>query len=128
MNPRSTPTKPQNRTLLGKGLALNANSTAAQAISIGASKYIIRRIVAAGASVSLTTAVGEVYTDSGATSPATSGLVQSSLDATAKFKDGTLQAAVTGSYLTESSLYFKCSVAQGSAATVDVYIYGDILE
>lgn len=121
--------------LLGKLVAANMNSTADQQIVMfsNPSKFILRRIVATNASVSLTTAVGGIYTavSKGGVAVVAASQAYSSLSALTLFLDLTLNATGSASTTVKSSipnLYLSLTTAQGGAATADFYVYGDILE
>ena len=116
-------------TLLGSRIAANFNSTADQIIPIAANKYIPRRIIALNASSSLTTAAGGIYS-----SPAKAGSplvaatqVYSALTAPAKYLDLTTTAIVGTDVYSSPILYFSLTTAQGTAATGDIFIFGDIV-
>ena len=121
--------------LLGTLIGANMNSTADQIITMfsNPAKYIIRRIVVANASISLTTAAGGVYTaaSKGGTAVVASSQAYSSLSASTLFLDLTLSTTGSASTTVKSSipnLYLSLTTAQGAAATADVYVYGDILQ
>lgn len=115
--------------LLGFLSAANMNSTADQAIAIGAAKYIVRRAVVYGASLSLTLAVGGIYTGAGKTGNAIVAATQvySGLTGATKFLDLTLASIAPTDYLTASSLFLALTTAQGAAATANVAVFGDSL-
>jgi len=119
--------------LLGQLISANMNSTADQQITIfsAPAKYIIRRIVVTNASVSLTTADGGVYpqTSKGGTAIVAAGQAYSGLTASAKFIDLTIASGYTsgGDVLTATNIFLSLTTAQGSAATADVYVFGDIV-
>jgi len=113
--------------ILGKLLGANMNSVADQAIPITATKYIVRRIVVTNASANLTLAVGGFYTaaSKGGTAVVANTQVYTALSASTKTLDLTL-AALTD-VLSVATLYFALTVAQGGAATADIYVIGDAL-
>lgn len=114
--------------LLGKLASANMNSTADQAIPISSSKYVIRRIVAVNASTSLTLAVGGFYAAaSKATAIVANTQVFSALTGASKYLDCTVNALALSDIRTETTLYLSLTVAQGGAATMDVYVFGDTL-
>ena len=115
--------------LLGKLTSANMNSTADQAIVMGSSRYIIRRIVVENASTSLTLAVGGFYTaaSKGGTAIVANTQIYSGLTASSKFIDLTLAAILATDVRTETTLYFSLTTGQGSAATANISIYGDDL-
>lgn len=115
--------------LLGKLTAGDFNSTSDQAISINSSEYIVRRIVASNASISLTTAVGGIYTAASKTTPLVANTqVYSALTAPTKYKDLTLTALAGTDVITAATLYLSLTTPQGVAATADIYIIGDRLD
>jgi hypothetical protein len=115
--------------LLGELIGANMNSTGDQQIVIfsAPAKYIIRRIVATNASISLTTAVGGIYTavSKGGTAVVANSQAYSTLSAGTKFLDLTL--ASNTDYRTATSLYLSLTTPQGAAATADIFVYGDIV-
>lgn len=115
--------------LLGELIGANMNSTGDQQIVIfsAPAKYIIRRIVATNASLSLTTAVGGIYTavSKGGTAVVANSQAYSTLSAGTKFLDLTL--ASNTDYRTATSLYLSLTTPQGAAATADIFVYGDIV-
>ena len=115
--------------LLGELIGANMNSTGDQQIVIfsAPAKYIIRRIVATNASLSLTTAVGGIYTavSKGGTAVVANSQAYSTLSASTKFLDLTL--ASNTDYRTATSLYLSLTTPQGAAATADIFVYGDIV-
>jgi len=115
--------------LLGELIGANMNSTGDQQIVIfsAPAKYIIRRIVATNASISLTTAVGGIYTavSKGGTAIVANSQAYSTLSASTKFLDLTL--ASNTDYRTATSLYLSLTTPQGAAATADIFVYGDIV-
>ena len=119
--------------LLGQLIGANMNSTADQQIVIfsAPAKYIIRRIVATNASISLSTAAGGVYpaVSKGGTAIVAAGQAYSGLTASGKFIDLTIASGYTsgGDVLTVGSIYLSLTTAQGTAATADIYVFGDIV-
>lgn len=119
--------------LLGQLISANMNSTSDQQIVIfsAPAKYIIRRIVATNASTSLTTAAGGIYpaVSKGGTAIVAAAQAYSGLTTSAKFVDLTVASAYTtgGDVLTVKSIFLSLTTGQGSAATADIYVYGDIV-
>ena len=119
--------------LLGQLISANMNSTGDQQIVIfsAPAKYIIRRIVATNASISLSTAVGGIYpaVSKGGTAIVANSQVYSGLTASGKFVDLTVASGYTsgGDVLTVKSIYLSLTTPQGAAATADIYVYGDIV-
>ncbi len=113
--------------ILGKLIGANMNSTADQAIPLNSTNYIIRRIVVTNASASLTLAVGGVYTGASKSGTAIVSAVQaySGLTGATKTLDLTLAALTT--ILTGAQIYFALTTGLGSAATADIYVFGDDL-
>lgn len=115
--------------LLGRLLSANMNATTDQIIPINSQKYTVRRILVTNASINLTTAVGGFYTaaSKGGTAIVANSQAYSTLSASTKFLDCTLEAILTTDVRTESKLYFSLTTPQGAAATADIYIVGDSL-
>jgi len=116
-------------TMLGQLTGASLNSTADQAIPIGAAKYIVRRIVATNPSGTPTLAAGGIYTGAAKTGTVVVGAAQaySALSAALAALDLTLAAGALGAALTAAQLFFALTTAQGSAITVDLYVFGDAL-
>jgi len=108
---------------------LNFNTTIDQAINIPIRSYIVRRVTVKNASVSLTTAAGGIYTGASKTGQALvdAGQTYSTLITSAYYKDLTLDAALAYSILTAQQVFLSLTAAQGSAATADVIIDGDVV-
>lgn len=111
-----------------RGADMNVDTD--QAIAINSARYIIRRIVAQNASISLTLAAGGIYTAAvkGGTAIVTAAQVYSALSAASKFLDLTLIAALGTDILTVTTLFLSLTTAQGAAATCDFFILGDRLD
>lgn len=120
---------PNSSKCLGRLIGANMNTTADQPISICASKYIVRRIIAVNPSTSLTVALGGVYTGANKSGTAVVAGTQAytGLTGSSKFTDATLASGVVGDVLTVPELYFSLTTAQGGAATADIFIFGDDL-
>lgn len=114
--------------MLGTLAAANFNTTADQPITINATKYVVRRIVVTNCSASLTLAAGGFYTaaSKGGTAVVAAAQLYSALTAATKYLEATLQNVATD-VLTATPLYLSLTVAQGGAATCDVYVIGDSL-
>lgn len=115
--------------LLGKRTGADMNSTADQAITINAAKYLIRSIVVFDSSGSLTLAAGGVYTGAAKTGTilVAAAQVYAALTVATKILPLTLTAAATADYLAATSLFLSLTVAQGAAMTATVAVYGDDL-
>lgn len=114
-----------NPTLLGK-LSANMNTTADQAIALSlgtATKYIIEKILVTNASASLTLANGGIYTGAAKGGTAiVAAQIFSALTASTK----TLVLTLVGllDVLSTNPIFLSLTVAQGSAATADIYVFG----
>jgi hypothetical protein len=115
--------------LLGFQRGLNMNITTDQAIVVSATTYILRRIIATNASLSLTLAVGGVYTaiSKGGTVLVAATQIYSALTGVAPALDLTLAAGALGTTLGVTPIYLSLTTAQGAAATADFYLYGERL-
>lgn len=102
----------------------NMNSTADQAMTkIGTfSGYIIERIVATNASISLTTAAGGIYTAAakGGTAIVAAGQAYSGLTTSAQ----TLALTLANTDRRTETPILSLTTAQGAAATADFYVIG----
>ena len=115
--------------ILGSLTGVDCNSANNDnAITITATRYIIRRIIIDNGSISLTTATAGVFTAAaaGGTTVATDQAL-SALTATTKWKDITLAAIAGTDVFTSGTLYFRTGTAQGAAATCNVYVEGEDL-
>lgn len=112
-------------TLLGFA-ACNCNVTTDSSIPISSSKYIIKEIVAYGASTSLTTVVGGIYdaASKGGNVIVANSQTYSTLTGATLFKDLTLATFPSTTYQTSTALFFSPTTPQGATATVIVAIYG----
>ncbi len=115
--------------LLGRATGLNFNSTADQPIRICSGLYRVAQILVinASANLALSAAAGGLYT---ATSKGGTAIVSAlqgyaTLSASSKILGLTLATILTTDIRTERTLYFSLSSAHGSAATADIYIYGN---
>lgn len=106
----------------------NFNSNADQILSpYFSGKYRPKRIVITNASISLTTAAGGFYTaaSKGGTAIVANTQTYSSLTTALLALEATL--AVPNNVLAAATpLYLSLTTPQGSAATADIYIHGDI--
>ena len=114
--------------LLFKLIGANMNSTSDQAFikNGGFSRYVINQIIADNASTSLTLAAGGIYTGAGksgvivvAAAQAWAALISSIINL--------IPALANSNSRTEAGLFLSLTVAQGSAATCDFYVYGTAL-
>lgn len=123
-NPASVSSLLQDR-LLWSLTAANMNSTADQAFTKAFSftNFAIDRIIVTNASTSLTLAAGGVYTatSKGGTAVVAAAQVFSGLTASGL----TLPLTLANTDMrTGANLYLSLTVAQGGAATADLYIIG----
>ena len=90
----------------------------------------IRRITVQNCSTSLTLAAGGIYTatSKGGTAIVASTQVYTVLTGGSKVLDVTLAAIVATDVLTAKPLYLSLTTGQGSAATCNVAVFGDILD
>ena len=110
--------------LLGSAQAVNLNAVGDTVIPVISctGNYSVQSVIVANASTSLTAAYGAVYSGPGATGTAVkSAYALSGNDSTTKV---VVTAATSTNILTGTPLYFRCTTAQGAAATADVFIYG----
>lgn len=132
MNSPGTPiqgeTRPGN-VCLGRIVGANMNSTGDQQIPIAAGRYVVRFITAQNPSISLTTAVGGIYTATakGGSALVANTQVYSALTGATKIVNLTLAAVASTDARTESLLYLSLTTPQGAAATADIFVFGDIL-
>lgn len=117
---------PQSSQLLGFLKGADMNSTADQAIKMSSANYIVDKIIVTNPSTSLGVAVGGVYpAASKAGTPIVAATqVYSALTAAAKLVALTLAAIAGTDRQTATTLYLSLTVAQGGAATADIYVYG----
>lgn len=116
-------------TCLGRLIGANMNSTADQAIQIGAGRYVVRFITVQNPSISLTTAAGGVYTaaSKGGSAIVAAAQAYSALTGSTKILNLTLAAVAATDVRTEAQLFLSLTTAQGAAATADVFVFGDRL-
>lgn len=110
-----------------KNVNLNsANSD--NAVAILYAKYVVRRVIVTNPSTSFAVSLATIgvftATGGGGTAVVSLGTI-AGLTGTTKYLDLTL--ALTTDVLTAATLYIRNGVAFGSAATVDVYIFGEVL-
>lgn len=110
--------------LLGQLLGANMNSTSDQAIPINSAAYRVTKIVVANASLNLTTAAGGVYptTAKGGTAIVAAAQIYTALSSGTKLLDLTIANA---DKQTAANLYLSLTTAQGSAATADIFVFGE---
>lgn len=115
--------------VLGVLKGVNLNSAGSDnAVSIGAEKYIVRKLIVTNPSTSLAISIatlGLFTAAAGGGTTVVAAATLTALTAASKFVDMTL--ALTTDSLTAATLYIRNVLAHGSAATVDIYIIGDVL-
>lgn len=127
--------------LLGSLIGANMNSTADQTIALtsptGTTKFVPTQIIYTNASISLTTAAGALYSAASKSGPllgttATSSfsyLTTSSLALSVGGGPAQGNAADQTELCTSScNVFLSLTTAQGATATVDVYVFGDVLQ
>lgn len=115
---------------LGKLIGVNLNSVADQAVPIiGATLWVPRRVIITNVSTTLALGVtaGGIYTGAGKTGTTlvAAGQAYAALIASGDALDLTM--ALSAKTLTATTLYFALTVTFGSAATADLYVFGDVL-
>jgi hypothetical protein len=125
------------RRLIGFALGVNLNSAAdtqVQLILLPGANFLIDGVDVNNASTSITTATASVWSGAAGTGVniVTTGATNlNSLTAATKNLPMTLAATAQTTVFNQTTqanvLYFKVDVAQGSAATADVYIFGRVL-
>jgi hypothetical protein len=116
-------------TYLGRVKGMNINSAGSDnSIPIGVPKYIVRRVIITNASTSLAVSVatiGVFTAASGGGTTIVTGATITGLTGATKFVDMTI--AVNTDTVTAQTLFIRNILAHGSAATVDVYLFGEPL-
>lgn len=122
--------------IIGYALGVNVNQTNTDVtiplIMLPGSNFVVTKVQLNNASVSLTTATASVYP---AVAAGGNNIVAdaalSALTSATKNLAMTLAAGASANVLNQTtqanSLYFRVGTAQGAAATVDVYIWGECL-
>ncbi|MBV9858745.1 MAG: hypothetical protein JO038_01365 [Alphaproteobacteria bacterium] len=122
---------PVNQRFTGRLVGANMNTTADQAIPLflpQTAPFRVSKITARNASISLTAAVGGIYTaaSKGGTALVAATQAYSSLTTAASALDLTLAATPSNTvFAPGTALYLSLSTAQGTAATADVFLFGD---
>lgn len=115
-----------------KGINLNATGDNSITLTLptGITSYRVQlvRIHNVGTTASLTTAQAGVFTGAGGTgttivtATALSSLTQNTINTAGAALD--LTVVPTNAFFNHTTMFFRVTVAQGAAATADVYIYG----
>lgn len=116
--------------LIASLIGADMNTIVDQAITlVGSTKYVIRRIIVANASINLTTAAGGIYTGVGKTGTiiVAAAQVYTALTASGKYLDLTLEAVVGTDLFTAATIYLSLTTAQGAPASADYFLFGDNL-
>ena len=116
---------------LGKLLNVDLNITTDQIIPIiNTSKYVIRSIIVTNASATLAASIaaGGVYTAASKGGGAVVAAAQVYTSLTSAAVATNLTIAIGAIARTEAALYLSLTTAHGSAATIDIYVFGDVLE
>jgi len=128
VTPVNTPSNPvvqgaNGYRLLAVAKGVNANAVADTAMPvINSTSYSVLLVIKVNASISLTTAVGGVYT--AAAAGGTAVLTPAALSGNTGATVVVATAPTTTAVQTAQTLYWRISTAQGAAATVDILIYG----
>lgn len=109
--------------LLASSQGVNVNATGDTVLPIiNATTYSVSNVIAVNASISLTTAAAGLFTGPGATGTAiVANAALSALTGPTVVSQRTVASTATQ---TGQNLYVNVGTAQGSAATMDVYVYG----
>jgi hypothetical protein len=118
--------------VIGRLLAADMNATTDQPIFLQVPtglRYGITKIWCANASVSLTTAAGGIYpaVSKAGTAVVAAAQVYTAFTAATVFAGLTVVAGQLAVVHTENPLYLSLTTAQGAAATLDFFIFGDVL-
>jgi hypothetical protein len=112
--------------VLGTLRGANFNTTADQAIAINAAAFSITSIIVTNCSANMTLAAGGFYptTSKGGTPIVAATQLYSALTGASILLNPTVAATPLVTRYTVSNVYLALTVAQGGAATCDVYIVG----
>ncbi len=118
--------------VLGRLLGANMNVTTDQPINLqvpAGARYGITKIWGANATVNLTTAAGGIYTAAAKGGPVIVLAAQAytGFSAATVFAGLTVVSAQLALTQTANPLYFNLTTAQGAAATMDLFVFGDVL-
>lgn len=106
---------------------VNLNTTTDQPITMKSDRYVVLRVTLANPSANPTLAVGGIYSapSKGGTALVPATQVYTGLSAANRFITTGLNAVLSTTVATASTLYFSLTTAQGSACSADLFIYGD---
>jgi hypothetical protein len=118
--------------LLGSFVGLNMNITTDQNLALTVPSnayYFLKYVVGRNASTSLTTAAGGIYTaaSKGGTAVVAATQAYSALTGSTLSVALTIVAAQLLVVQTANPLVFSLTTGQGSAATMDLLVYGDVI-
>jgi hypothetical protein len=118
--------------VIGRLIGADMNVTTDQAIYLQVptgARYGITKIWCANASISLTTAAGGIYpaVSKGGTAVVANSQAFSGFSASTVFAALTVVAGQLAVVHTENPLYLSLTTAQGAAATLDFFVFGDVL-
>jgi hypothetical protein len=118
--------------LLGQFVGLNMNITTDQSLQLTVpanAYYFLRSLVARNASISLTTAAGGIYdtASKGGTVLLLAATVYSELTGPTVVSAKPVVAAQVLLVRNTNPLFFSLTTGQGSAATMDLLVYGDVI-
>lgn len=127
--------------VVGKLIGANFNVTTDQAIPLQIADtddvvqthegdFILADIIVRNASISLTTAVGGIYTaaSKGGSAIVANTQVYSALTSSVKWVALTKASISLTDVLNQANLYFSLTTAQGAAATADIYVFGRLFQ
>ena len=122
------------RRIIGVALGVNVNQTNTDIpitlLLLPGAQFVVRGLQLNNASISLSSATAGLFTAAagGGTTLVTNAALSALTSATVNL-DMTLatQAVVLNQATQANLLYFRVGTAQGAAATVDVYIWADVL-
>lgn len=122
--------QPNTYTLLGSALAVDCTVSGDVIISINsATKYYPLQVILTNTQGTLDTAVAKMWTGAGATGSEITGAFNIDTGQPPEYLNfPVLDTNYLGLTHTETKMYLNLSVANSAPLTIDVYIYGLILE
>lgn len=109
--------------LLARAIGVNANAVADTLMPvINSSSYSVLYVIKTNASISLTTATGGVYT--AAAAGGTAVLTPAALSGNTAANVVVQTTPTTTTVQTAQTLFWRIATAQGTASTVDIFVYG----
>ena len=115
-------------TLIGANMNITTDQPFTSNFDLGSLSYAVSKILVTNASISLTTAVGGIYTAAakGGTAIVAADQVYSALTSPTSLLSLTITAAGSGSVWSVDPI-LSLTTPQGAAATADFYLIGDII-